>query len=146
MSDEDAFQHMIRGLDWMKRLSVVLRGKIFQACCKAEMQLGARLNSVEYILPRIPSITQPSAFLVRPTLHPHRMTTRALSTAHDMASTVGKYVLTYYVPTEHSKAVTSAIHALGAGTWPGNTYGETCFITDGTGQFRKTTHRRWANS
>lgn len=54
-----------------------------------------------------------------------------------MASTGEKYVLVYYVPTEHTKAVTAAIHATGAGTWPEGTYGETCFITSGTGQFRK---------
>lgn len=53
-----------------------------------------------------------------------------------MASPSEKYVLVYYVPNEHTKAVTAAVHATGAGTWPGGTYGETCFITDGTGQFR----------
>ena len=48
-----------------------------------------------------------------------------------------KFVLTYYVPITDSKAVTATVHATGAGTWPGNTYGETCFITKGTGQFSK---------
>lgn len=54
-----------------------------------------------------------------------------------MASPTEKFVLAYYVPVEHTKSVTAAVHATGAGTWPGGTYGETCFITDGTGQFRK---------
>lgn len=46
-----------------------------------------------------------------------------------------KYVLVYYVPVEHTKAVTQAVHLTGAGTWPGNRYGETCFTIEGTGQF-----------
>jgi hypothetical protein len=52
-----------------------------------------------------------------------------------MASATEKYVLVYFIPIEHSKAVTAAIHATGAGIWPDGTYGETCFITEGIGQF-----------
>ncbi|KPI34443.1 putative GTP cyclohydrolase 1 type 2 [Cyphellophora attinorum] len=47
-----------------------------------------------------------------------------------------KFVLTYYVPVENCKAVTEAVHKTGAGTWPGDSYGETCFIGKGIGQFR----------
>lgn len=48
-----------------------------------------------------------------------------------------RFLLVYYVPVENTAAVTTAIHVTGAGSWPGNTYGETCFITKGTGQFRR---------
>jgi hypothetical protein len=60
-----------------------------------------------------------------------------------MSQTAEKYILVYYIPTEHTKKVTAAIHATGAGVWPGNTYGETCFITAGTGQFSKCTESSW---
>ena len=47
-----------------------------------------------------------------------------------------RYVLAFYVPATHTEKCTSAIFRTGAGTWPGGTYGETCFILQGTGQFR----------
>ena len=54
-----------------------------------------------------------------------------------MASTTEtKYQLIFYVPTTHTQQCTTAIFKTGAGTWPDNTYGETCFITRGTAQFR----------
>ena len=52
-------------------------------------------------------------------------------------SLVEKFVLIYYVPHSYTTKVTAAVHATGAGTWPGKTYGETCFVTKGTGQFSK---------
>ena len=54
-----------------------------------------------------------------------------------MASTPQKYLLTFYVPSTHTSACTSAIFKTGAGTWwPEQIYGETCFILEGRGQFR----------
>ena len=47
-----------------------------------------------------------------------------------------KYTLAFYVPKTHTAQCTEAIHKTGAGTWPGNNYGETCFIIEGKGQFR----------
>jgi hypothetical protein len=47
-----------------------------------------------------------------------------------------KYFLTFYVPEEHTSRCTSAIFKTGGGTWPPGTYGETCFILKGQGQFR----------
>lgn len=47
-----------------------------------------------------------------------------------------QYTLSFYVPKEHTRTTIEAIHKTGAGTWPGNTYGETCFIIEGKGQFR----------
>ena len=46
------------------------------------------------------------------------------------------YTLSFYVPKTHTAQCTEAIHGTGAGTWPGNTYSETCFIIEGKGQFR----------
>ena len=52
------------------------------------------------------------------------------------SSTSDKYTLAFYVPKDHTTKCLKAIHQTGAGTWPGNTYGETCFVIPGTGQFR----------
>jgi hypothetical protein len=61
---------------------------------------------------------------------PTTVTTATTSTATE------KFVFTYYVPTKDRKAVNEAVHKTGAGTWPGDSYGETCFISQGAGQFR----------
>lgn len=47
-----------------------------------------------------------------------------------------KYLLSFYVPKTYTSPCTAAIFATGAGTWPGETYGETCCVFSGTGQFR----------
>ena len=52
------------------------------------------------------------------------------------SSSSKRYVLSFYVPATHTQRCTSAIFNTGAGTWPGGTYGETCFTLQGTGQFR----------
>ena len=52
------------------------------------------------------------------------------------APVLDQYVLSFYVPQEHTTQCTSAIFRTGAGTWPGATYAETCFTLSGTGQFR----------
>jgi hypothetical protein len=52
-----------------------------------------------------------------------------------MSQTGEKYLLVFYIPREHTNEVTAAIHATGAGVWPGKTYGEVCFVAPGMGQF-----------
>ena len=52
------------------------------------------------------------------------------------SDTCDRYLLSFYVPSTHTQKCTSAIFTTGAGTWPGATYGETCFTLKGTGQFR----------
>jgi hypothetical protein len=53
-----------------------------------------------------------------------------------MSASTEQYVLSFYVPINHTEQCKSAIFKTGAGTWPGGTYGETCFTLKGTGQFR----------
>ncbi|KIV91843.1 hypothetical protein PV10_06336 [Exophiala mesophila] len=75
-------------------------------------------------------------------------------TSSDSSSTM--YQLTFYVPTQDTQRVLSAVHATGAGTWPNDSnspekfdnvadppkYVEVAFITRGTGQFRPTEHAK----
>lgn len=82
----------------------------------------------------------PKAVLSIPARSEHNRTSDHRKMSRSSSSVPGeKFVLAYYVPTENSKSVTAAIHATGAGTWPRDTYGETCFVTKGLGQFRKST-------
>jgi hypothetical protein len=46
------------------------------------------------------------------------------------------FTLSFHVPTSETAKVTAAVHETGAGTFPGGTYGEVCFVTQGKGLFR----------
>lgn len=56
------------------------------------------------------------------------MSTNTPDTAH--------YQLQFYVPKPDTNKVLAAVHAKGAGRYPGGLYGECAFIYPGTGTFR----------
>ncbi|KAJ9651841.1 hypothetical protein H2198_008906 [Neophaeococcomyces mojaviensis] len=56
------------------------------------------------------------------------MSTNSSNTIH--------YQLQFYVPKADTDKVLAAVHAAGAGKYPGGLYGECAFIYPGTGSFR----------